>query len=312
MNIYFCSDYPCAVKVNGTFFSKTYQDILPCKLDEDSFIEVCSLSQGENNKNFFLGKDFFSSPPTFASVTDLKGGYLIKFNAKRGESEFRVIYQERLENSLVTAFNENGYKISLETRNSFFAENIDFAFSSVSAKEYFLNGKNILAVFFTGQINVLKIYLLSNEIIKIFDRVVSEYSISGTLITKEEYKDIKKHFVTCEWQLNGDNFSLKSKTAEPRKQIKKEKLPDLLIPYLFLEDFTAGEDFSEYLSDDINKNADKLGGFFGNFLGVFPPPLFRSQDEVGLIYKIKENLFETKYFTFHLDNKKISNIIPVE
>ena len=94
--------------------------------------------------------------------------------------------------------------------------------------------------------------------------------------------------------------------------IKKEKLPDLLIPYLFLEDFSAGEDFSEYLSDDINKNADKLGGFFGNFLGVFPPPLFRNQDEVGLIYKIKENLFETKYFTFHLDDKKISNIIPVE
>lgn len=310
MNIYFCSAYPCAIKINGVFFSRLHLDVLPCKIEEEPFIEVCSLLGGETNKNFFIDEEFLLTPPEYVSVVDLKGGYLLRFNKKNDGGEFKIISQERLNICLVTVFNENGRKISVETQNGFFAENVNFDFSSVQFAEHNFCGRTVLCVLFKSEISVLRIYLLHGEITKIFERCLDDYLVSQTLTTIENKCDIAKHTVTTEWKFTGEGFIFSSRSSSARKPIETNAIPDKILPYAFLEEFSAGGNFKDFLCENMQKNSDKLSGYLGEFIGIMPPPLFRNAEEVGLVYKLKENSFEVKYFTFYIENGKIGNIIP--
>ena len=81
-------------KINGVFFSRLHLDVLPCKIEEEPFIEVCSLLGGETNKNFFIDEEFLLTPPEYVSVVDLKGGYLLRFNKKNDSGEFKKYKQQ--------------------------------------------------------------------------------------------------------------------------------------------------------------------------------------------------------------------------
>jgi hypothetical protein len=80
------------------------------------------------------------------------------------------------------------------------------------------------------------------------------------------------------------------------------------VPYAFTEELTVGLLGKEFLDDDIKENADKLHEFFGDFIGVMPPPTFRNSDEVGLIYNDGKNKYKVKYYLFDMKNGKICNI----
>ena len=57
---------------------------------------------------------------------------------------------------------------------------------------------------------------------------------------------------------------------------------------------------------------DKLKGYLGEFCGVIPPPRFRRQYCVALIYKKSENFFATRYFSLTFINGKIDNLTEVK
>lgn len=90
------------------------------------------------------------------------------------------------------------------------------------------------------------------------------------------------------------------------------KLPRQLIPYAFLEEMQVGGDFTEYLSPSLIENKDMLRDFFGNYIGVMPPPFFRKPEEVGVVYKKIERIYFTKYYIFEFENGKISNVKNVD
>ena len=107
MYFYFSSGYPAAIKLNGLYFGIITDSVKACdiKTEDNPFIEICPLSSGEKGVNFLLTEHFLSSPPEGVSVTDLKGGYLIKFNASHRGGQFGITAQEKFRDAVVTVYN---------------------------------------------------------------------------------------------------------------------------------------------------------------------------------------------------------------
>lgn len=314
MYYYFCADFPSAIKLNGIYFgiiSDTVKNININSLSEPTFLEVCPLNSEERTLNFLLDQKFLLSPPASVSVTDLKGGFLIKFLKTFSSGEFKVLGQEKFPDLLATVFNEKGVKISLETATDFFAEPIFYDVDNVTFNHLNLS-PTLLAVGFSGKKTLLNVYDYSNKIQKVFSRVVDEYSFTNAFTTTENFLDMAKHKTLCEWQYENLVMTEKTRTVTKSERFNQSILSENLIPYAFMEELLVRGEISPYLTGSVKDNADKLLGFFGDFIGVMPPPAFRNVNEVGLIYNTDKNLYHVEYFTFELIDKKISGIKKVD
>ena len=121
-------------------------------------------------------------------------------------------------------------------------------------------------------------------------------------------KDISKHIIEINWQFTNGEFVEGQKSITQSESFCIGNLPKDILPYAFLEDLLVGGEIKEYLTEDMFSKSNKLKGFFGEFLGVCPPPTFRNATEVGLIYAKDTNIFEVNYFIFEFENGKICNI----
>ena len=312
MYFYFSSGYPAAIKLNGLYFGIITDSVKVCdiKTEDNPFIEICPLSSGEKGINFLLTENFLASPPEGTSVTDLKGGYLLKFNSSHRGGEFSVTAQEKFRDAVVTVYNDDGYKISVETPEDFYIHNLSYAFTNASVKHFYIDNNAFISVASADGKIFLNVYLLSGKIKPVFSGEVDSYRTDGEFTTEQSFKDMAKHRVKTVWTFDGQ-LKEKSRAVTRSESFSADKLPERLLPYAFFEEFAVGGDFTEYLDDRMKEKSDKLKGFLGKFLGVMPPPVFRSIDEVGLVYKKNQNLYAVEYFLTEIKNRKISNLKKV-
>ena len=312
MYFYFTGEYKSAIKINGTFYGVLSQAFKTLRIDNGCpLIEICPLEKSGQTINLILDEEFLSSPPNGVSVTNLKGGYLLKFYKKYNDNEFKIITQQKFADCIATLFNENGLKLSIETKDDFYAETFSFNASNAQISRFELNGNKFLCLFFEDNSNLI-IYNIGTTTKKVFSREVKEFSTDKSFITTESYKDIAKHQIKTEWAYELGEFVAKNINATFSPNFSIKNLHPKLIPYAFLEALSLGAEWKDYLYSHILENADKLKGFFGEYFGVIPPPTFRKENEVGLVYKIKENLYSVDYYTFETIDNLISNIIKVE
>ena len=310
MYYYFSAKFSAVLKINGVYYGEIDQIIKRIEnLSNGAFIEVCPLELGCFPFSFILNDKFLFSPPSGVSVVDLKGGFLIEFNFLQDNSPFTILTQEKFPYAVVTAFKENGLKISIETPNDFFAETIGFFAEKSTITTFTLQGKHLVSICFLGKEKLLNCYLLDNKIQKVFSRTVNAFNFENGFSTTEEMLDIAKHKLTCSWILQENQLIKGDFSLSTNQNFCVENLPEHLIGYAFLEEMLCGGDASVYLADNVNQNKYFLPNFFGEFLGVMPPPDFKEQNEIGLIYKCDKNRYKVEYFCFDIDNKKICNII---
>ena len=310
MQYYFISEFPAVIKVNGIYNGKIDCAIKKFNGLSDAYVEVCPLNRTEQPINFMLDGDFLTNPPNGTIVTDLKGAYVISFNCQSSFAPFSIIAQQKFPFAVVTVFKENGLKLSIETPSDFFTQTFYMPECDAKIFAFVLGDKQFVGVHFLGKNNLLVCFLLDSNITKVFSKPTISFSIENGLKTFHEFLDIAKHKVTAEWDFEG---SLKAKNTiiERDENYNVQSLENHLIPYAFLEEFMLGGNVDEFLSDDLKENARHLKGFFGEYIGVFPPPEFRSLNEVGLIYCQNENKYYAEYFTFDLIEKKIYGIKKV-
>ncbi|MBO7149349.1 MAG: hypothetical protein J6V71_00490 [Clostridia bacterium] len=309
MYYYFSAKFASILKINGVYYGEINQttkrvEILEC----NSFIEVCPLELEHFPFSFILNDNFLISPPKNICVVDLKGGYLIEFNFLQDNSAFAVLVQEKFNYAVATVFKENGLKVSIETPNDFFAETISFPAESAKITPFSLRNCRLIAITFLGTETLLNCYLLENNIQKVFSKTVSGCSFNNGFCSTEEFLDIAKHTLTIHWDIEENKLIKRDFSLSRAKDFCIDTLPEHLIAYAFLEELLCGGDTIEYLAENVKENKDFLVGFFGEFLGVMPPPDFREFDELGLIYKCAENKYKVEYFKFELQDKKICNI----
>ncbi len=309
MNLYFISEYPCAVKINGLYFTSVSSEIKSIKVDDAPFIEICSLSTAQPNVNFFPNQEFFDNLPKNVCVTDLKGGYLISLKKSYKDISFGVIGQQKFNNCIITLFAENGIKLSVETPYDFYAEELLFEPSGLKAQKIWLNSTELLLVELTGEKKVIMLFSLNNKLIKLFEREIDSYNISNGFTTTEKIYDIAKHTVEIDWEYSKDKINKLTTRVSRKEGFSISDLNERILPYAFIEEFFIGGEYLEYLSSGIIANSKNLKSYFGDFIGIMPPPLFREENEIGLIYQKSSNFYCVEYFTFILEDRLISNII---
>lgn len=305
MYYYFSSSFPAVIKINGVYFGEIFNSVKFINLEgEQNFIEVCSLDSTQKSINLLLDSANLKVDNPLVSITDLKGGYLFKFIKTYTFDKFLSYKQSRFSRAQLTAFCEGKNFLSIESANDFYVENVDFYFSSVEFVE--LNSSLILAVFF-GEKTLVLGYKIENKITKVYSSICDEFNVD-TLTLKTNYLDMAKHSLSRTIKVENNNIVEKDIRLTAKKNLLATKLNEQLIPYAFLEEFLVKGEYSQYLGENIKENADKLTNFLGSFIGVMPPPFFRSPNEVGLIYKKDENLYFADYYTFKVNGGKIVNL----
>lgn len=310
MYFYFFSEYPAAVKFQGVYFGKIDSEVKFCNLTPPyPLTEICPFNGCGDALTFFPDRDFLNSPPPFVSVTDMKGGYMLRFEKRPANGDFCVITQKKFADATVTVFSENGFRLSLETAAGFHAEGLPF--SPLSAEVMRGSGRTsdlIFARFNCEKAKILNVYSVRAPAL-ILSLPASDFSLTNDgFKVSETLIDMAKHTITAVYTAVGDEITIKERTVTPSARFNRETLPEKLIPYAFAEEFACGGDYAFYLSDGVRQNADKLSGYLGRYIGVTTPPFFRDYREIGLVYKDAERKYRVEYFTFDVENQKIVNI----
>lgn len=325
MYFYFSADYPAVIKIGGIYLGTITDAVKFCDLEESAppLIEIIPTGMPALSCAFFPDAKFLNEPPPAYSVTDLGGGYLIKasFPIEIGRA-FSLISQEKFQGLVATVFTENGYKLSLETPADCYAETLSFPVKNV--KFHLKNCGAEELVFAEFEVidrekcasfaeKIVCAYSAKGKIKKVFERAVTEFSLENGIETTEKFTDIAKHEVKTFWKYDAGQkaFSADKRTVSHSPSFDVKKLPSKVLPLAFAEEFAVGGDYKEYLTGNVKENADKLAGFFGEFIGVMPPPQFRKENETGLIYRTDERKYKAEYYVFELTERKISNVIKV-
>lgn len=313
MNLFFSSSYPAVLKVNGLYICTLNDGVFnySCdnfSVDKPPFIEICPLVPCENYICFFPDNNFIDSPPPNVIVVDLKGGYHFKFNKSFIGGEFSVINQRRFSDALITIFNDNGKKISIETPTDFHIENLYFDFDLVNIYRPEYYGGKLLFIEFCSYPKSVAVYNLCDKISLIFMRQVADFSIDNGFITTEKYLDIAKHSVKTTWQFDGTLLTIKDKVVTCEDVFNRKNLCDKVIPYAFLESYLVGGEYKDFLCESIKEKASALSSYLGDFIGVMPPPPFRDINDIGVIYPVHKNIYSVTYFNFSVENGLILNL----
>ncbi len=309
MYYYFSSNYPAVIKINGIYYGTVYDTIKSITVEPNSvpFIEICPLIANVNAINVLLDDKFICSPPENVAVTNMKGGYLIKFIKNVKSDEFKILTQQKYPYAVATVFNENGLKLSIETPNDFFAQNFSFDATSAQIEAFDVSGVKMIYVLLIGDKKILCVYHIDTKVTKLFEREVYSFSTDGQLITTEKLFDIAKHEMKIYWKFDGTCFKEQNRMVSCSDKFNIDRLPEKLIPYAFLEELYAGGRIDGYLADNVIKNINMVKDYFGEFIGIMPPPAFRSPFEIGLIYQKTATTYYVEYFTFSISNRKITN-----
>ncbi len=309
MYYYFSSSFPAVIKIDGVYLGQINTAVKTFKSEDDAehFVEVIELSSPSNVYAFILNAEFLRSSSAKVSITDLSGGYFIKFLVKT-TTDFSVIAQEKFNNCVVTVFNENGVKLSVETPYDFYYENLDFNFESVKIFTVNIFNAYFVAIEFNGNKKLLALYSLSEKICKSFFSEIDSYSFDNGFYTTFHLSDIAKHKVEINWDYSDGNFKEWQKTVTTSPNFNPETCPKEIVPYAFFEELLVGGDIKEYVGENILNNANKLKGYLGEYIGVCPPPEFKSPNQVGLIYTSAKNVYYVKYFTCEMQGGKITNV----
>ena len=316
MYYYFSAEYTSAIKINGIFKSKlnsgqqpfviTDKEISNCS--SQILIELCPLNGNELPITFMLDQDFLTSPPNSVIVVDLKGGYYIKFLSLCRLAPFQIIAQQKLSYAIITIFKENGLKLSIETPNDFFAENLSFDCQDAKITPFALNNKQFIAITFQTPKTKCFCYLLDNKITKVFCRDIESFCTDNGFSTTELFEDIAGHKIVCDWAFLDGSIKVVNKKISYQKDFCLDILPSEFVGYAFLEEFLVGGEIKDFLCEQMQDKAKYLKDFFLDYIGVCPPPSFRDYDEVALIYKKTQNTYYLNYYKFEIENKRITNV----
>ncbi len=314
MYYYFYSTYNSVLKINGMYYGSISKCVKPIRIDDNlpPFVQACSLCSSEKDVNLLIDDDFLTCPPENVSLIDLNGGYALVLNSSNKKEGFFVLAQQKFPYAVITVFNENGLKISIETPNDFYALPLTIRADNATITPFILDGEQLFAINIKGDNNHLLIYKITNNIELLFFRQVHDFCIQNSLTTSEKFSDIAKHTVTTNWTLRNGFLVEKDRIVSKSENFSLDSLNENILPFAFLEQLFCGGDIVEFLSENIKENARLFNSFFGKFIGICPPPAFIEKDCVGVIYRIKNNIYKVKYFCFELQNGKISNIKEIE
>ncbi len=308
MRVYFLSQTPAALKLNGLYVGTIDGFERHVELDPTDKL-LAEIVPGDNlvPVNFFLDGKFFECPPPFADVYLLDGDavvYIREYAEK--DSTLRVIYQTRFYGNLITIFSQGGVYLSAEGE-TYTLKPLPRAFSEVRAEQKTVAGREVLAVY-GGE----HLMLISDNGKVLFLNRVKGAEFGEELKITVAFETCTAAQAECVFSYDGEQLTLTGgRTVEMRKPERE------IAHFAFFESVLTCGDFADYLDGSLMSKADALKSYLGEFVGVTVPTenFYAKHGDIaaaGLIYPKSKNLYEIKYFAVEYNGGKISNIFPVE
>ena len=311
MYFYFLSEYPAVIKLNGIYFGQIYPDAKSIDIDllSQTFVEICSMKKDQPSSSFIIDDHFTDNFDAHASLTDLDGGYFICFKSQNKKNAPFLLSQEKFSDLLVSVFNQDGLKVSIETQNDFYVDDISGEYTSAKITKFMLDNRPLLLICLENDDGrCLLVYDYLNKINRLLFDKIDDFGYENGLYTTVNFKDVLKHQKCVWWGYDDGKLTAKSTELKSKIPFNKDNYHESILPYVFLEELLLGGDVSPFLTDEIKSNADKLLLYFDGVLGVMPPPIFKDQSLIGLIYKKCCDRYYVKYAEISLTDKLISNI----
>lgn len=290
MRIYIVSDIKSALFVDGEYSGCTLGDLQYFKHDGKN-ICVCFLPQ---NCNLDKAEAFFSKidQGVYGKIVSVrfKNDYLLFpiFGLKPSNTS-KILYRKTFDDNRlqVTLCSDPFYKINVELNNERYFTLVKY-FSHESKIEC-LKSDQLLFVHVRDSRDYLYVFTL-NPLSLVYASQVKRFSISKDCVCVEKHQKGATCLGVYEKRSLAD-FSFISKSYERAKKI--ECVPALLRPYAFLDELSEGADFSDFLCDDVKRNANLVPSFFDDFL--FYIPLIKNSTPFSVL--VYENKVETVSFS---------------
>lgn len=302
MFYYILPAVPCAVKFNGAYLGKAGENYSIIDA-EDGLLELLPVDSSYMPITYLIGKSNVKS--VSVKDYDLGGGRLIiPIFGRRIFSDFRLIGRKSFPTFsgevYVTCYAENGIRLICENRQDMHIESVLFYPETINFERITFLKKEYLLVFLSGKRTMVIGYSIADRITLVFKQVCDTYRLEGNVLyLTETKKDVVKHVVITAWQF-GSEVSVKNLEIHKKKQVFS--LNEKLLPYAFFEEIGIKGDVSEFLTAKLMPRAKELVGFLGEFTAVLPPPHFKDQNLVLLLYRDFIKFGEVKTYKGLIDN----------
>lgn len=303
MYCYFLCDTPCAVKADGVYLGIASKNLTFFE-SERSFLEFIPLNGAFCACNVFFDCKRPVSGKN-AQIIDLYGGFLIipQF-LRKTDNDFKMVGRRSFPFSravTATCYNQGGIKLCISKENDFLIEPLPFIPRDVRFETCSFSGKEYLvAVCICDKTEILA-FEVSEKITLAFKNLCDGYSFNKNSVTTLENKnDVLKHTLSSTWQF-GERVTLKNYTITRKRQ--PFTLPSELIPIAFFEEIFIDGDVAEFLCPELKQRAEELKEFLGNFTRILPPPHFKNDSLVTLIYDNR-----AEYASVTLQNGLVANV----
>lgn len=298
MKIYFLSSTPCALRLGGAYFGMvdTFERFADVSLKDNLFVEFCP----ENALPicFFLTDNIRFTPPTGCEVYLLRDGIVIYAkDFPPSDLTFRPIAQRREGNLLATVFAQGKIHLSLQTSDGVYTDLLPKEFASC---ELFFQQ----SLLFIKSPQTLAVYNLQGKRL-LLENVLSYAVEEGFLTATLPLSDSKQRLADCRWALSPDGcrqteFTLRQFTNHTAQETAEE-----LLPYAFFESVLIGENYADFLCEELQPKANELAAFLGDFVAV---ALTDDPLTCCLLRQKGERLFEGAYYTVTIENNKITDV----
>lgn len=294
MKIYFLSSIPCVLTINGVFYGKTdtfarYADL---SLTDNAYAQFSP--DGGLPLGFFITETLPFEPPRGCNVYRLKDGlgiYAVHFPPS--DYAVRVIAQEKQGNCLATVFTQGAPQLCIDSPQGLFNAYLPPSFAESTVRFH----KNLILLQSPSKVAVFNRegkLLLCKRAIRVTlegDNLVLTIPLPYGITAREV------------WQCFGDGCTRQE--FSPSSPFFEEHPTQESIAYEFFLRALYGGDFAALLREDVQKDAEQIRAFLGDYMDVF---LTDTPSVCGVLRKTKDNLYTADYYAVSIENGKITDI----
>lgn len=300
----FCAT-PCALKFNGEYLGKVDENLSFIDVD-DGFLEFIPIDSTFLPINCFLDKDHLNNNK-FVQIIDLYGGFLIIPSfSKRVDPDFKMIGKRRFDFAKPTeicCFSQCGIKLCVEREGMMLFESLPFTPEDIRFETARHNGIDYVVAICVGKRSLIIGFAFTDKIEVVFRSLCDGYGFEkNRLSVLENKRDVLKHTVSAVWEF-GQQVKPVSYSVTRKKQ--SFTLNKSLFAYAFFEEILINGDCSDFLTPRLKPKARELKEFLGNFIKVLPPPHFKPDDLLTLLYNDKVEYVKLSFENGLIDNLSI-------
>ena len=299
MNLFLRARTGYSLKIDGELKGAFAGDVKIAELAAPSLIELLPHRGGESV--CFLADGNLKNADNF-NVYKISDGYFVDvFFGKNNKKGFKVLFQKRFGEALITIYRDRETRVVAETKSSAEVCVLPVCPESFGAR---LDGK-VLYVYSTTPPHCVCAFSLERGVKKVMENIFDEIEFSPVFRTKTRLFDIENTVAEVEWKYSAGEMRAEKKKLEKGASDERIKT-DFFKQRIFFERVLKGLPVSDMLSEGMREKEKYLSEYLGKALSVLP--CYCSDGGVCLSYAGKD-CFSVKVFSISFENGLISNLV---